>query len=232
VAATTARAQKTRLRALRGGGASQESSVSDEQLIEAIRRGDQHVAAELYDRLIHVVDRTLYKVFGRREPDHDDLVQTVFEQIVSTLSRRTFAGACNLQTWASSIAGHVGVNALRARRRERKWLDRGADVVNELERRTSIENGERPFEARSRLDQVRRHLVSMKPEQAETVFLHDGLGHDLAEIAIMMGASLAATQSRLVRGRRELFRRLDRDDAQPAGALGAGCPTAKQGADR
>jgi RNA polymerase sigma-70 factor (ECF subfamily) len=49
----------------------------------------------------------------------------------------------------------------------------------------------------------------MKPDQAQTVFLHDVLGHELAEIALMMQVSVAAAQSRLVRGRRELYRRLD-----------------------
>jgi RNA polymerase sigma-70 factor (ECF subfamily) len=71
---------------------------------------------------------------------------------------------------------------------------------------------ERSLEARSRLELVRQHLVAMKPALAEAIFLHDALGHDLAEIALMTGTSVAAAQSRLVRGRKELFRRLDRAD--------------------
>jgi DNA-directed RNA polymerase specialized sigma24 family protein len=40
------------------------------------------------------------------------------------------------------------------------------------------------------------------------------MGHPLAEIAQLTGSSIAAAQSRLVRGRKELMRRLaaDRDD--------------------
>lgn len=212
VPARVIRNREVRLRAVQGGGERGNLAVSDEQIIDAVQRGDHRVAAELYDRLVHIVDRTLYKVFGRREPDHDDLVQLVFEQIVETLSRRVFAGACNLQTWAASVATHVALNALRSRRRERRWLDRREDASTEMERRPFSEDGERLVEARTRLDQVHKHLIAMKPDQAETVFLHDGLGHDLAEIALMMGVSVAAAQSRLVRGRKELFRRLDRDD--------------------
>ena len=78
----------------------------------------------LVDGRIEVVDHTLYRIFGRREPDHDDLVQSAFEQIVRTLTQRSYARACNLRTWASSIASHVGLNALRARRRERSVIDR------------------------------------------------------------------------------------------------------------
>jgi RNA polymerase sigma-70 factor (ECF subfamily) len=177
-----------------------------------VQRGDSRVADELYRRLSGVVDRTLYKVLGRREPDHDDIVQTAFEQVVITLARQQFAGACSLETWAARVAGHVGLNALRSRRRERRWIDRTSEGTASPEHPLVRQDSEKALEARSRLDQVRRHLAAMKPEQAETVFLHDALGHDLAEIAMMTGASVAATQSRLVRGRKELFKRLDREE--------------------
>jgi RNA polymerase sigma-70 factor (ECF subfamily) len=198
------------LRLVPGRGES-EQPPSDEQVIEAVQRGEHRVAALLYDRLFGVVDHTLFRVFGRREVDHDDLVQTVvqtvFEQIVVTLSRRSYARACNLKTWASSIASHVGFNALRSRRRERRVLDREVAIEGTIVPvRTDAEN---LATARVELDRVRRHLLSMKPDQSQTVFLHDVLGHELAEIALMMQVSVAAAQSRLVRGRRELYRRLD-----------------------
>ena len=107
--------QRPKLRAVQGGGAPNAGPISDEQLIDAVQRGDSRVADELYRRLSAVVDRTLYKVFGRREPDHDDIVQMAFEQIVETLTRQQFARACSLETWAARVAGHVGLNALRSR---------------------------------------------------------------------------------------------------------------------
>jgi RNA polymerase sigma-70 factor (ECF subfamily) len=213
VSENTARFQRPRLRAVQGGGTPADAPVSDEQLIDAVQRGDSRVADELYRRLAGVVDRTLYKILGRREPDHDDIVQSAFEQVVLTLARQQFAGACSLETWAARVAGHVGLNALRSRRRERRWIDRSSpDGSATPEHPLVRQDSEKALEARSRLDQVRRHLAAMKPEQAETVFLHDALGHDLAEIAMMTGASVAATQSRLVRGRKELFKRLDREE--------------------
>ena len=207
---STARAQRPRLHAVQGGGAPGGGPISDEQLIGAVQRGDSRVADELYRRLAGVVDRTLYKIFGRREPDHDDIVQMAFEQVVETLSRQQFAGACSLETWAARVASHVGLNALRSRRRERRWLDRQSDVTIAADHRVTAPDQGRTLEARARLEQVREHLVAMKPDQAETLFLHDALGHDLTEIALMTGASVAAAQSRLVRGRKELFKRLDR----------------------
>src|SRR3954454_6268959 len=91
----------------------------DAALIDALQRGDARAAAEFYDRVAGVVDRTLCRVFGRREADHEDLMQTALEQIVLTLTRRRFAGACSLTTWASAIASNVGLTALRSRRRDR-----------------------------------------------------------------------------------------------------------------
>lgn len=188
------------------GGNRDAEALDDEALILAVQRGDRQVASALYDRLIRVVDHTVYRVFGRREVDHDDLVQMVFEQIIVTLSRRSYARACNLRTWASSIASHVAFNALRSRRRERKVMDR--DAPADGEHYSARGDAEREAAVRSDLLLVRATLVEMKPQYAETVFLHDVLGHELAEIALMMRVSVAAAQSRLVRGRKDLHKRL------------------------
>jgi RNA polymerase sigma-70 factor, ECF subfamily len=202
----SAPATKAPLRLVAQAAGLSAEALDDEALILAVQRGDRQVASALYDRLIRVVDHTVYRVFGRREVDHDDLVQMVFEQIIVTLSRRSYARACNLRTWASSIASHVAFNALRSRRRERKVMDR--DAPPDSETYAARGDAEREAAVRSELQVVRATLVDMKPQYAETVFLHDVLGHELAEIALMMRVSVAAAQSRLVRGRKDLHKRL------------------------
>ncbi|HWA74644.1 MAG TPA: RNA polymerase sigma factor [Polyangiaceae bacterium] len=196
--------------------------VSDDAIIEAVQCGDERVARLLYDRLYAVVDRSLFRVLGRREADHDDLVQAAFEQIVITLTRRSFARGCNLKTWAASIAHHVGSTAIRSRRRERKVVDRDVSVeaIGELARVGS----EARTLARIELERVREHLLAMKPKQAEAVFFHDVLGHPLTEVAALTRASVSAATSRLVRGRRELYRRLeaDRGERPKSGGLATG----------
>ena len=204
-AASRSRAQ---LRVVSRDRATHAPPPGDEQLIEAVQRGDDRVSAQIYDRLLPVVDHTLYRVFGRREPDHEDLIQAAFEQIVITLARQSYARACSLKTWASTVASHVGLNALRARRRERRVVDHAVELNSELMPASS--DVEREAGARAQLEQLRVQLAGLSPKAAHAVFLHDVLGHDLAEIALMTGVSVAAAQSRLVRGRAELFRRLDR----------------------
>jgi RNA polymerase sigma-70 factor, ECF subfamily len=205
------RAVTSRLRVIEGGGIPAPAGLNDEELVDAVQRGDTQIASLLYDRLLGAVDHALYRVFGRREHDHDDLVQAAFEQIVLTLSRQSYARACSLQTWASTIATHVAFNALRSRRRERRVFDRDPTTKTADSEPVSTADLERAAGARADLERVRSSLIQMKPERAETVFLHDVLGHDLAEIALMTRVSVSAAQSRLVRGRRELRSRLTKD---------------------
>jgi len=197
-----------RLRALDGGRGQQEGTEpSDPQIVAGLIAGEEWAAEALYDRLQPVVDRALRRILQSNNPDHDDQVQVVFERVIRSLVERKFAGACSLSTWATAIASHVAVDALRARIRERAvvWEDRARGA----EHAASISSGnlERQLEARAEIAELHAILGSMDPGQAETVLLHDVHGHELTEIALIMGVSVAAAQSRLVRGRKELLRR-------------------------
>jgi RNA polymerase sigma-70 factor (ECF subfamily) len=212
---------KTWLRAVPAAAAPSKAkpdpALDDEALVAAVASGDSRAAAGLYDRLVGVVDRALFRVFGRRESDHDDLVQAAFEQIVMTLTRRRFAGACSLSSWACHIATHVGLNALRARRRERRVLGLADDTDTLLIVAARGPSTEDEAGTRRDMDRVRSHLASMSPEKAETILLHEVFGYELAEISVLTGASVSAVQSRLVRGRKELQLKLSRDaDVDPA----------------
>ncbi len=212
VAGSPQRLSKPWLRVVPGGaGGARARPPTDEELIEAFERGDRDVAAHIYDRLIGVVDGTLYRVHGCREQDHEDLVQSAFEQIMLALSKRRFARACSLSSWASAVTAHVAMNALRSRRRERNVVDRTTDGDSVSVRTRSSDDVERQAGARQQLDRLRLHLAALKPEKAVAVLLHDVLGHELAEIAVLTGVSVAAAQSRLVRGRRELSARVAAD---------------------
>jgi RNA polymerase sigma-70 factor (ECF subfamily) len=191
-----------------GGAAAAPFEQSDSELIDAFERGEGHACEQLYDRLIGVVEGTLWKVLGRRDEAHDDLVQTAFEQIVLTLQKRRFARACSLASWASSVTTHVAFNVLRGRTRERRVVDRGRDGSHEANSRSGWVDVEREAVARQTLARVRAQLADMNQNYATTLFLHDVMGHELAEIAVLTDVSISAAQSRLVRARKELRRRL------------------------
>jgi len=189
--------------------------VSDEALVLALRNGDGQKAAILYDRLIRVVDGALVRIIGRREQDHDDLVQSVFEQIIIALGKDHFDGGGTLRGWAAAIACNLGLNALRSRIRERRVVDRARDGDIEARRAGAQIDVEREASARSELTRVCEELAALSREKATAVLLYDVFGHDLTEVAALTGVSVAAAQSRLVRGRKELHDRLRQAEIGP-----------------
>lgn len=184
------------------------ASLSDDEIIDAVVSGDTRVAGAIHDRLIGVIDHTLFRVLGRREHDHDDLVQTCFEQVLRTLTEVTFARNCSLRTWAGRITTHIALNALRSRQRERKVIRR-PDLNQEG---VEVPRHEGQAEAHIELSHIRRELAGMKPSRAEVLVLHDVHGYSLGEVAAMLRLSVSAAQSRLVRGRTDLRKRLERSE--------------------
>lgn len=178
---------------------------SDHELLRALEAADPRAGHVLYDRLIRVVEWTLLRVVGRRGPDHEDLVQAAFEQIVTSLYQRRYARDCSLTSWASAISCHVGLNALRAQRRQRALQGAGVRFESEPRSRTDLEG---QLAARQALERIRAQLSTMNQERAEVLVLHEVNGLELSEIAAALRISVAAAQSRLSRGRRELLERL------------------------
>lgn len=186
---------------------------SDRQLVAALAAGDPRAGILLYDRLIRIVEWTILRVTGRRSHEHDDLVQTAFEQIVVTLNQRRYAYRCSLTSWASAVSCHVALNALRSGRRQRKFCAGHGAAPVEPNDPGDLEG---QLAARRALENVRAELARMNPARAEVLVLHEVNGMDLAEIAAVLGISVTAAQSRLSRGRRELMSRLDGTD-EPGG---------------
>jgi RNA polymerase sigma-70 factor (ECF subfamily) len=182
---------------------------SDEVLVAAIRRGDRALGRLIYKRLIRVIESTLCRVLGRGERDHGDLVQAVFEEVVRTIHSGQFQMRCSLTSWAATIACHVGLNAIRSRRMERTVfdLDQPIDAFGE---QVETADPERALDARAELRRLRIALAAMPEGRAEAVLMHDVLGYDLAEVAALSDSTVAAVQSRLVRGRKELLERMER----------------------
>ncbi len=178
-------------------------------IVRGVAEGQAWANAALYDALCPMVLRALQRIVRDPNTDYDDLVQTTFERIVRALVDKSETSVSNLSGWAVGVATHVALDALRVRIRERRLFSHD-DAAREATHSAVGPSLERQVEARRKLAWVQEALVRMNTEQARTLLLHDVMGHDLAEIAAIMGVSVAAAQKRLWRARQDLLQRAKR----------------------
>jgi RNA polymerase sigma-70 factor, ECF subfamily len=185
---------------------------TDASILLGLQRREGWAAVALYDRLESVVERTIYRVLRERDPDFEDLVQITFERVVRTLIEHRFSANCSLTTWASAIAANVAIDCVRRRVRERRLF--ALEPVDDVDRKSTVHNsGADSLESRAEVSELLDVFAQMNQGQAEALFLYDVMGHDLTEVATIAGVTVAAAQSRLVRGRKELLRRVQRAPA-------------------
>jgi RNA polymerase sigma-70 factor, ECF subfamily len=154
------------------------------------------------------VDTVVRRMVGSRDPEYEDLVQSSLVNVLATIDRGNFRGECPPGGWAAVIARNVAVDAIRARARERRvFAQDGWDSVMAGDgTRSEADLGpEKLTDLHLTLDRVNSALAGLGPKKARVVYLHDVLGYQLGEVATMLGTSVAAAQSRLVRGRREII---------------------------
>jgi RNA polymerase sigma-70 factor (ECF subfamily) len=204
-------APKLKLIAGKSGGEGRTPRLDDVQLLSALRGYDASAAAALYERSRPVVDRTLRRLLGRVDPDHQDLFQQTMVEIVRTVDR--YRGECPLDAWIATLAAHVVYKHIRHRKVERRFM---ADSLPFEP--VGTDHPAQQVALRSTIDRVREHLALINPDRAWAFVLHDVLGHDLREVARIMEISPAAAQSRLIRGRKDLHGRVA-GDPELAGAL-------------
>jgi RNA polymerase sigma-70 factor (ECF subfamily) len=189
-----------------GPGGRRAPSLDDSELLAALRRADPSAATALHDRVRPQVDRTIARLLGRRDADHEDLAQLAMIELVTTIDR--YRGECSLDTWTSTLTARVVYKQIRKRRVERRFLG-AADAEDYVARAPAPT--ERAAIARNLMQRVRGHLSAIDQDKGWTFLLHDVCGYDLQEIAQITNVSVSAAQTRLVRGRRELHERIAAD---------------------
>jgi RNA polymerase sigma-70 factor (ECF subfamily) len=149
-----------------------------------------------------MIDRVLTRLLGQSDADYEDVAQVALFEIVQTSHR--FRGECPLDAWLAVVVARSAYRQLRRRRLERRLFATSAAADSAF----SAQVPPAAFASREALELVRLHLLKMGEGRAVTFLLHDVHGYSLQEISQIMGVSVAATQSRLVRGRKELHERI------------------------
>jgi RNA polymerase sigma-70 factor (ECF subfamily) len=183
--------------------------LDDVRLVAAIRAGIAGMAGTLHDRMRPLVAKTVKRLLGAADSDVEDLIQVAMIELLRSLSR--YRGECSLGTWSTTIAANVVCKHLRRRGLERALFAREAlseDLSNAHHRQPML---------RGLVERVAHHLRKMPYDRSWTFLLHDVHGYSLEEVARITGVSIAAAQSRLVRGRRELHERIEADPGLAGG---------------
>ncbi|HYQ01170.1 MAG TPA: RNA polymerase sigma factor [Polyangiaceae bacterium] len=182
-------------------------SSDDSTLLAGLKARDASISKAFYARVRPIVDRTLSRLLGTRDSEYEDVAQRALFELVSTIER--FRGDCPLNAWISIVTARVAYRTIRKRRIERRLF---VDEEPQESSRTTRSHAS-AIAARQAIERVRLELERMNTDRAWTFLLHDVYGYDLKEVGQITGVSLAAAQSRLVRGRREIHERIKQDVA-------------------
>lgn len=153
-----------------------------------------------------LVTLAVRRVTSKSDHEFEDIVQTSLASALVALGERGFDGDYSAP-WIVCVARNVAIDRLRARERERRVFDRSDDGRHRMPSGHALE----PDHLTHVRAELRRYDTSLRrigAGQSVVLYLHDVLGHGLCEVASVLHISVAAAQSRLIRGRRALQREL------------------------
>jgi RNA polymerase sigma-70 factor (ECF subfamily) len=175
------------------------AELSDVELLEAARRGDDSALDALLARHQDRIFRFGMKLCGNREDAADVLQETL---LAMARSVREFRAAASLSTWLYTIAR----NFCAKKRRRSKFAPRSTESFETSAAVTDAigDPRERPDDAlatKETLAALERAIAALEPDSREVFVLRDVEGLSAKETARVTGLSLAAVKSRLHRAR-------------------------------
>ncbi len=186
---------------------------TDDELIALIRGDDSEALEELVSRYEDRVYNLAYRMLGNKE-DAEDVLQDTFLNAVRGLD--SFKGKSSFSTWLYRVAANAALTKIRKRSRREKSESEFLDDVYSV--RQAAHSGVVLTDwstnpATSLLDEeARKELqkaIGELPEIYKAVFvLRDVQGLPAADVAEVLGLSVAAVKSRLHRARLYLRNRL------------------------
>lgn len=161
--------------------------MSDDELIDRIKSGDEEAAEELIDR--YYGDILRYCSWHCTAPEKaEDLTQETFLRLFQNLPR--YRGRNKFKAYLYTIANRLCIDESRKR------------PFYSLEDAEEIAGGKNEIMQAENRDEIHRLLSVLSDEQREAVVLRFGQELRLSEIAKVMGCSMRTAQSRVRNGLR------------------------------
>jgi RNA polymerase sigma-70 factor (ECF subfamily) len=177
-------------------------ALSDEQLLERFRAGDQGVLEELFRRYRLPAYRVAYRLLGH-EADALDAVQEGFVKALTHL--HSFERRSTFKTWLLRVVSNAALDMGRQRGR-RLALNLSAAEANDSDDPSLLTLGD-PGLRLERADlrrQLNQALATLSEAQRRTFVLHAEAGLSYREVADVMGISIGTVMSRLYYARQKL----------------------------
>jgi RNA polymerase sigma-70 factor, ECF subfamily len=189
-----------------------EENVADEMtLVHAAKGGD----LEAFSQLVNRYDRNIFRIaqhITHNEEDAQDVVQDAFLKAYQNLEQ--FQENSKFYTWLVRIAVNEALMKLRKRRNDRTVsLDEDVETEEGSMPREVADWSPNPEQlyGQSELGDILKKTIQGLPPGFRTVFvLRDVEGLSTEETAEMLGLSVPAVKSRLLRARLQLRERLNR----------------------
>jgi RNA polymerase sigma-70 factor (ECF subfamily) len=167
--------------------------VTDIDLVERAKGGDERAFRALYDRSVDRIYRLAYRMAGDTELARD-FTQETFVRAYQRLDQ--FRGDAAFSTWLHSIAISVTLNGLRRSARHR-GRERPLDDAHHVH--SPVRESEPGVWGRIEA------AVDGLPDIYRTVFvMHDLEGYSHGEIAASLGVAEGTSKARLFRARSKL----------------------------
>lgn len=180
-----------------------EENLSDHDLIEQAKQGDEDAFAEIVRRYKNPIVNYLYRFLNDYE-EAVDLAQETFVRVYFAIDRyhRGFA----FSTYIYRIATNLAISEIRRRRRRRLLSLSGLfqsdhDETTEYQPRDEriLPDAELVDDERSQV--IAKAIAALPEKYRVAIILRDVQGRSYEEIAAIMELGLGTTKSRINRGR-------------------------------
>jgi RNA polymerase sigma-70 factor (ECF subfamily) len=179
-------------------------------LLAAARAGD----ASAFEALVTMYERKIFRLamnITQNREDAEDVMQNAFLKAYEHLGG--FQGESRFYTWLVRITVNEGLMRLRKRRPGQVSLDESIKSDDDLMPREIQDWGPSPEQrfAQTELQEILRRVIAELHEDFRTVFvLRDVENLSTEETAQLLGLSIPAVKSRLLRARLKLRQKLNR----------------------
>lgn len=186
-------------------------NLSDHELIEATKKGDEDAFAEIINRYRNPITNYLYRFLYDYE-EAVDLAQETFVRVYFALERYHTKYA--FSTYIYRIASNLAISEIRKRKRRKTLSLTGLFQSSENEEIEFQPPDEKSLPEADVLEDEQRKVIekaiaTLPDKYRAAIILRDVEGKSYDEVAEVLELGLGTTKSRISRGRKLLREKLE-----------------------